>query len=247
MQQLPCGRNMESDKLSKEALSRISTHGSLHARQALARYLIREDRPEETKAVIDRLPAAVSGGLQARLLLIEGNQSDAVRRARFVIARDVTNCDALIAASEGSLSSGRADEALRQAQIATAECPDITGGWIASTRAYQKLGRGSGVQRVFVEALDRNKQSSELTQMYTRWLLSEGRPREAVAMARRLTGYAPALLSGWQHYLDLCHKYDSRCIAEGEQGLKNARTLLGIDLPPGTPPPNGLFGRLVAR
>ena len=101
--------------------------------------------------------------------------------------------------------------------------------------------------RVFVQALDANKQNSELTGAYANWLVGEGRTREAVAMARRLTRNAPALMSGWRLYLALCRSHDKRCISEAERGLENSRTLFGIDLPPGTPPPNGLFGRLVER
>ena len=100
---------------------------------------------------------------------------------------------------------------------------------------------------MFAQALDANKQSAELTRAYADWLVADGRSREAVAMTRRLTRYAPALMNGWRLYLELCRQHDQRCVAEAERGLDNASTLFGIDLPPGTPPPNGLFGRLIER
>ena len=109
------------------------------------------------------------------------------------------------------------------------------------------FGREGGVNRVYAQALDANKQSSPLTAAYARWLVSVDRPREAIAMARRLTRYAPALISGWRLYGDLCRRFDRTCSAEAAAGMANAQTLFGIDLPPGTPPPNGLFGRLVQR
>jgi tetratricopeptide (TPR) repeat protein len=116
--------------------------------------------------------------------------------------------------------------------------------WIAGARAYLALGKESGASRVYEQALDANKQSSELTAAYTQWLVSEGRQREALAMARRLTRYAPALVSGWQQYVDLCQRFDTGCLDDAHQGLADASTRFGVDPVPGSAPPNGLFGRL---
>lgn len=233
--------------LREEALSRIANEGSVAARQSLARFLVRSDRAEKAAALIAGLPPVARGSVQARYLLQTGNHAQALRRAQAIIARDATDCDALIAASGGALEQGRPNDALRFAQTASAECLDLPAAWIANARAYQELGRESGVRRVYVQALDANKQSSELTRAHTNWLVAEGRTREAAAVARRLTRHAPALMSGWRLYLALCRKHDQRCVPEAERGLDNARTLFGIDLPPGAPPPNGLFGRLVER
>lgn len=230
-----------------QAIEQINQEGSVAARQALARFLIQHGRVDDAAATITSLPPDASAGLRARHLLMTGNSRQASRGAAAVIERDATDCDALIAASESELKNGKPKDALRYAQIASSECPNLSGGWISSARAYQELGRDSGVKRVFVEALDANKQSSELTEAYTRWLVAEERHREAVAMARRLTRYAPALMSGWRTYAELCRTTDQQCVAEAQRGLANARTMFGIDLPPGTPPPNGLFGRLIER
>ncbi|HEU4650377.1 MAG TPA: hypothetical protein VFS49_03080, partial [Croceibacterium sp.] len=97
------------------------------------------------------------------------------------------------------------------------------------------------------QALDANKQSSALTAAYTSWLVTEGRSREAVAMARRLTRNAPALVSGWRLYGDLCQRFEPGCVDEARDGLGDARTRYGVDLPVGSAPPNGLFGRLTER
>lgn len=233
--------------LSKPALARIVEDGSAPARQSFARFLIRQSRSEEAAAVIESLPPALRRGVYARYLHLAGNSAQARRRAAAIIERDATDCDALIAASESALALGMADDALRYAQTASSECLDLPGAWIAAATAYQELGRESGVRRVFGQALDANKQSTELTETYADWLIAEGRTREAVAMARRLTRYAPAMMSGWRLYLALCREHDQRCVNDAERGLQNAQGLLGIDLPPGTPPPNGLFGRLVER
>src|SRR5690606_15648849 len=130
----------------------------------------------------------------ARYLLLAGTDDEGLQLARRVLDKDATDCDALIAASEGSLGMAMPEDALRFAQVAASECPDQVDSWLANARAYETLGRASGANRAYVQALDANKQSGELTRAYTRWLVSEGRTREAVAMARRLTRYAPALM-----------------------------------------------------
>jgi tetratricopeptide (TPR) repeat protein len=226
---------------------RVGRSGSVAARQALARFLIQRERAAETPATLATLPAGSAAGLRARYLVLTGKPAEALALAKTVIERDATDCDALIAAGEAGVRQRQPADALRFAQQAAAECPDQSGAWLASARAYQALGRASGVSRVYAEALEANPQSSELTAAYARWLVSEGRSREAVAMARRLTRYAPALLSGWRLYGDLCRRFDPGCVAEANSGLATARTVLGVDPLPGEAPPNGLFGRLAER
>jgi predicted Zn-dependent protease len=122
-------------------------------------------------------------------------------------------------------------------------------GWFLSAQAYEALGGdsgASGANRVYRDALDANKQSEPLTAAYARWLVSQHRTREAVAIARRLTRYAPALLSGWRLYANLCQRFDQSCVRSAATGLANAGTLFGVDLEPGQPPPNGLLGRFVS-
>jgi tetratricopeptide (TPR) repeat protein len=226
---------------------RIGRSGSDASRQALVRFLIRHDRAAQANATLATLPGNAATGLRARSLVLAGKLAEALALAQTVIERDATDCDALIAASEASAGRRAAADALRFAQLAAAECPGQSGAWLASARAYRALGRTSGVDRVYAEALDANKQSSELTAAYAQWLVSEGRSREAIAMARRLTRFAPALSSGWRLYGDLCRRFDARCTAEAEEGLATARTLFGVDPPPGAAAPNGLFGRLAER
>lgn len=236
-----------ADDVPADALSASANKGSLAARRALARFLIRSARAAEANLAISKIPGNAKDGLRSRYLLLVNTTDDGLKLARRVLGEDATDCDALIAASEGSLRAAKPDEALRFAQVGAAECPEQAASWLANAKAYQALGRASGVNRAFVQGLDQNKQSSELTQEYGRWLVSEGRTREAVAMARRLTRYAPALMSGWRQYLDLCRRFQPSCVTSAERGLDEARTLLGVDLPPGTSPPNGLFGRLIER
>lgn len=221
--------------------------GTAASRTGLARFLLEHGRPVAAATIIARLPADTSQGLKARLLMRTGQADYAMRLATAVLQHDKTNCDALIAASEAALDRHEADDGLRFSQQASSECPSLVSSWVLSANAYDALGRNSGVSRVYAQALETNKQSTPLTAAYSEWLVSQGRIREAVAIAKRLTEYAPALLSGWRLYGDLCRKFDHSCLAEATRGLANARTLPGIDLRPGTMPPNGLFGRFVAQ
>jgi tetratricopeptide (TPR) repeat protein len=240
-------REYGADDLPAVEFERIGRKANVAARAVFARFLIEQGRVRETSRAIAALPRNVAAGLAARNHLLSGDDEQAGRLAAQVLGRDKTDCDALIAAAGSAMKLQKPADALRFAQQASSECPTWSGGWTSAARAYERLGRAGGVNRVFAEALEANKQSSQLTAAYARWLVSVGRPREAIAMARRLTRYAPALTSGWRLYGDLCRKFDSACVAEAATGLANARSLFGIDLPPGTPPPNGLFGRLVER
>ena len=233
--------------LSGHTLERIDRDANVAARVVLARFLIEQGRAAEAARTLTTLPGNVSAGLRARNLLLAGEAAQAGQLAAQVLGRDKTDCDALIAASESALRLQRPADALRFAQQASSECPASSGAWTSAASAYQSLGRESGVNRVYAQALDTNKQSSQLTAAYARWLVSVGRAREAMAMARRLTRYAPALLSGWRLYRDLCGRFDRTCMAEAASGLADAQSRFGIDVPPGTPPPNGLFGRLDQR
>ncbi len=233
-----------SRDVPRRLIDRINANGSSAARQAFARFLIRHDRLPDARATLETLPPNASAGMNARYLMRLGKTDEAIALAEGVLEQDTTNCDALIAASTGALKRRLAADAVRSAQLASSECPNRPSAWIASARAYQALGRASGVNRVYVQSLEANKQSSELTAAYTGWLVAQGRTREAIAMARRLTRYAPALVSGWQLYGDLCRSASASCVDEASRGLARARTLFGVDLAPGAAPPNGLFGRL---
>jgi tetratricopeptide (TPR) repeat protein len=151
-----------SQDVPQASLGRINRSGSAAARQALARFLIRHDRAAQANTTLSTLAGPAGAGLRARYLMLTGKSSEALDLAMGVLGRDTTDCDALIAASEGTLKERKADDALRFAQQASAECPDQPGGWLASARAYQALGRKSGVDRVYGQALEANKQSSEL-------------------------------------------------------------------------------------
>ena len=233
--------------VSSMSLERISSQQSSASRVPVARFLLDQGRAADAAYALAAFSPRSGDGLKARLLLLEGKDVQAGQVAQATLARDKTDCDALVAASGSALKRHLADDGLRFAQQAASECPSMTSAWLLAASAYYALGNGSGVSRVYGQALVANKQSAPLTVAYTRWLVSQGRKREAVAIARRLTQYAPALLSGWRQYQNLCQQFDASCVAEATDGRAKASTLLGVDLPPGEPPPNGLLGRFVEQ
>jgi tetratricopeptide (TPR) repeat protein len=217
------------------------------SKQAFARFLIEEGKLPQANAILRALSDDDRRSLSARLLAKLGKYEEALRVADSVLARDETECDALIARSEAQVALGRSHPALRWAQRAASECPTYAASWIAAVKGYEALGRLSGVERIYSQALSSNRQNLQLTRGYAEWLLKNGRGREAVAIARRLTREAPALVSGWKYYMSLCARAEENCEADAARGLADARTRFGIDLEPGTLPPNGLFGRFVRR
>jgi predicted Zn-dependent protease len=239
-----------SSDVARSAVERIGRTASNAARIALVRYLVEQARGEDAAKIYAQISKAPPAGLKARLLLLNGDGQEAGQLAATILARDKTDCDALVAAAGSALKRGSAEEALRFAQQASSECPAMVDGWLLSAHAYEASGGdsgASGVSRVYRDALEANKQSEPLTAAYGQWLASHHRTREAVAIARRLTRYAPALLNGWRLYADLCRRFDQSCVSSATTGLANARTLFGVDLEPGQPPPNGLLGRFVAQ
>ena len=229
------------------AIERIGRTGSNAARISLVRYLVAQARGADAAKTYARIANPGPAGLKARLLVSNGASQEAGQLAAKILTRDKTDCDALLAAAGSAMKRGNPEQALRFAQQASSECPSMADGWLLSASAYQALGDASGVSRVYRDALEGNKQSQQLTAAYAKWLASQDRTREAVAIARRLTRYAPALSSGWRLYADLCRKFDQSCVGPATTGLANARTLFGVDLEPGQPPPNGLLGRFVVQ
>ncbi len=236
-----------AEDVSSAAIDRIGRLGGSAARTSLVRFLLDEGRSSDAAHVLSGLSGDAGQGLKARLLLLNGEIVPAAKLASKTLARDKSNCDALVAAAGSALQQRMAQDALRFSQRASSECPSLLKAWLLSASAYEALGQEGGVNRVYGQALDVNDQSAPLTAAYTRWLVSQGQKRKAVAMAHRLTEYAPALLSGWRIYQDLCRRFDQSCVSDATKGLAKAHSLLGIDLAPGEPPPNGLYGRFVQQ
>jgi tetratricopeptide (TPR) repeat protein len=177
----------------------------------------------------------------------KGDYEAALASANDVLAHDSTECDALVANSSANRGLRKWAAALQSGQRAAAECPEQVAAWLATTLAYDGLGRPSGTERVYSQAFDAHPQDLRIARSYSDWLLRQNRAREAVAIARRLTVNAPASMAAWEYYGDVCRRTQSGCESDAVRGLQDARTRFGVDLPIGAQAPNTLFGRFVSR
>lgn len=236
-----------TNDLSSAQLKSIARTGSVASREALAHFLLDSNSLVQAHDLIDSLEGVNRDSLIARAHAREGKYAPALALAAQVLKQDATQCDALIAQSQSSLGLNKAEDALRYGQVAAAECPEDTASWLAAASAYAALNRPTGVERIFKQAFDAHPQDLRVVRGYAEWLLQNKRNREAVAIARRLTVNAPALLSGWTYYDGICRRARGGCESDAARGLENARTIFGVDLAPGSQARNGLMGRFVRR
>ncbi|RYD45375.1 MAG: hypothetical protein EOP63_01980 [Sphingomonadales bacterium] len=240
-------REYAADGPSDQSLGAVAATGSTAARLAAAEFLADRQGLSGARIVLAGLGPNERAAVDASLAAREGRWPDALRIADQVLSRDETHCLALTARAESLLRSSDAMGALRAAQVAVSQCPGKTGAWAVAAKAYAQREDMENARRMWRQGGRANPQDSSFSRAYTGWLLANRQEREALAVARRLTHEAPALLSGWRLYRDICFKLKQNCVDEAGAGLDNASTIYGVDLLPGQAPPNGLFGRIVSR
>src|SRR5690606_4162320 len=103
-----------SDDLPNSILESIRKSGNVAARRAATRHFLEISNLQNARILADSLDARAGAGLRARLLARSGQIDDGERLARSVLARDKTDCDALVAASEISRAKQLATDALRR-------------------------------------------------------------------------------------------------------------------------------------
>jgi tetratricopeptide (TPR) repeat protein len=229
------------------SLAPIAATGSTAARLATAELLARQERTAAARRLLAGLDAATRMAHDALFAAREGRPDEALRLADKVLARDETHCLALTVRADSLLQQGKPDAALRPAQFAASQCPTQVEAWMLAATAYARRADMENARRIWRQGISANPQNLVISGAYAAWLSSDGKDREALAVARRLTREAPALLGGWRLYRDMCARLRQDCLRDAETGLANAATIYGIDLPPGQAPPNGLFGRIIAR
>ena len=227
--------------------SSISSSGSPGARIAVARYFADNANIPVATILLQEMTGVDADAERAKIALLKGEKASAQTTVSEILEVDKTHCSALKTQAALWLSSGKFADALRSAQQASSECPDQPGLWQLSAKIYSKMDDNANTRRVYGQGIEANKQSSKLTRAYAEFLVVENSNREAVSIARKLTRSAPALISGWRLYAQICAKTRSNCEAEAQLGLADAQTRFGVDLLPGELPPNGLFGRLATR
>lgn len=225
----------------------IARNGSPSTRLAVAEYMAWHGRLAAARQLAEGLGDNERAPLDALILSRERRWAAAERRSAAVLARDETNCLALTIRAEARIEAGDPVGAQRSAQVAVAQCPSQIQAWAALAAAYVGREDLDNARRVWREGVAANRQNAEMAGQAVAWLLDRGRDREALAVARRLTHDAPALLGGWRLYRATCERLSDPCIGAAAAGLRDAATIYAIDLPPGQALPNGLFGRIVVR
>lgn len=230
--------------LPDQALARISAEGAPSARYSVAKYLARQSALSSAGQIAGSLKGDDREAVLALIDLRSGRTSEAARRAAGILERDESHCLALEVQAHGNLAQGKAREALSAAQQLAAQCPGESAGWLVAADAYALLSDPENGRRVLQQGAEANPQDFSYVAEHTQWLREQGRKREALAAARRLTRNSPAMIRGWELYRDLCSNAADPCVADAERGLTDSQTRYWIDYKPGENAPPSLFARL---
>jgi len=240
-------REYRPEAPSDAAVGAIAASGSQTARVAVAAYLIESSRLSAADRLIGNLSGTDRAALEAAAALRRGDRSGALARANAILEEDSTNCRALVVRAGARLEMRQLDGALRSAQEAASQCPERIDAWRLAAISYSERGDPENANRMWRQGMDANRQNWVLAAQFMGWLEANGKQRESIAVARRLTHDAPALMSGWHLYAVACDRARDDCSAAARRGLERAGRLYGIDPLPGEAAPNGLFGRIVTR
>ena len=236
-----------SDTLNSAQWRKIGQESTPDAVTILARYLLSSGNLPAANILVSSLEGALGDGLSSRLQALEGRHDAAIKAANRVLAKDATNCDALIGKSVALLGKNDAENAVKAGQQASAECPQDIGGYFAAAKAYDAWERPAATRRLLGQALSVHPQNFTVARTFADWLVAAGEGRSAVAIMRRYTRDTPSSQRGWAYYADLCAKAGAGCEREGRAAYASVADRYGIDLPTGQLQPNGLFGRFVTR
>lgn len=229
--------------LTDADIQTLGQSGSVDARLLAARYLIDRGTPEAAVPLLANAPDPRIFAMMSRLQVLRGDQSGYVS-AKQRLATDETNCEALTAVSEWHLARGASEQAVIPTQVLATQCRDRIDGYRLLAAAYRNAGRRTATERAYREGTEAHPQNSRLAAEFADWLLANGRSQSAVAMTRRLTVMAPALVSSWKLRLEVCRRAGDRyCQADAERGLATARKTYELDPSPGIRRADTLFGR----
>lgn len=233
--------------IDPELSRRIVASGTPDARIRAARYFAEIGNVDVASVLLGDMTGVDGDAERAKIALLKGDKTRAQQLITNILDTDKTHCSALKTQATLWYTSRQFEDALRSALRASSECPSQPRLWVLNAEIYSALDDEANARRVFGQGIEANKQSATLTRAFSEYLLANNAKREAVAIARKLTRSAPALISGWRLYAEICAKAQSSCVAEAKLGLADAQKRYGVDLLPGEQPPNGLFGRLVTR
>lgn len=231
-------REYDTSPLGPGDLATLQARGSRPARIMAAQHYLEVGQAQPALALLNGLDGSDVAGLVARAQILLGRGGDAEAGARAVLARDKTQCEALLAVATLRLAGGQRDQAAARADESAAECPRQ---WLAYVVALDaNAGSVPQMDRVTAAALDAEPQNGALARALAQRWAARGQVERGVAIARRVTRSAPALVSGWTLLQDMCRRSaDAACAAEASRGLERARKIFTIDPLAGQQPPIG--------
>lgn len=238
----------DRDALTPEQIAHVADKAVVDVRLAVARYFIAAGRPQVAAAILKPVDTGWSievRALAARADAALGQGAAAIAAADQVIAKDPDNGDALLIKAQAALAGGDPASAVIAYQRVIRDYPQWDEGYLGLARAYAADRKPAGVRRAFEDGRAAAPQSLPIAAAYVAALPGLGDPAHAAEVARQFALASPALPKGWQLYASTCGgSGDPGCRAEAADGLAAARRRFGLDLPPGTPPPVALIGRL---
>lgn len=231
--------------LEPAILGQFPTLANSAARKAVARYYLARGEANSAAQSLGALSDADLVALKAQVDIAQDRVAPGLAAVDGILAQDKTNCDALLARAQATLALRRPTEAIIAAQLANANCPNLSPAFVVLAHAQQASGNDLAADLAFRDGVNHNTQDSRLTRTYMTWLEQRNQGVRAVSIARKLTNAAPALVSGWQLFLDLCKRDpDADCGADARYGLEIASRRYAVDRRPDDREPPSLFTRL---
>lgn len=221
---------------------RLPASANEQAREGAARLLAEHNRAAEALAILALAPSPNAEGIKSLVWLNQGQEQDANDRARQILSRDPTQCEARLVVARVALRGRRFDEAIGNANPVAVECPYLIDATTTLSIAYGAIGQTSQIERSFGEAIKRNRDNPRAYEAYATWLRNQRLPGRAADVARELTQATPSRQSAWRLLLANCD--NDSCRAEARAGIAAAARAYQIDLPPGDPPVQGIYAPL---
>ena len=229
------------------SVPRLRREANEDTRIEMAKYLAENDQPSPAKILMEGVTGNEALTFEALLALDQGQPAKALAITNPILENDDSNCYAQFLRARAQLDTGKIQPAILSGQTAVTECPSLLEGWVMLARAYDRAGKDIQAERVFEQGIEFNPQEPTLARSYSDWLIAKKRPREAIAVARKIARLMPAYTPVWEDYAALCGKYSPACVAQAQTGIEESRKIYGLDPPPGERANAGLFGRFLIR
>lgn len=231
-------REYDPTPLGPVGLGSLAARGQRAARIMVAQHYLEVGQGQPAMALLAGLDGSDAAGLVTRAQFLLGRRAEAEAGATAILARDKTQCEALLTIAALRQATGQREQASTAAEQSVAECPRQWLAYVAMADA--NAGSVPQMDRVSAAALDAEPQNGALALALAQRWAAAGQIDRALAIARRLTRSAPGLVSGWVVLQDLCRRStDPACATEAAQGLEQARKSYTLDPAPGQQPPIG--------